>query len=199
MTKYLLFIVALLLIATSAFAIKRPNALSSSRLGSEQINILQLPQITAEATVIDLQTDTNTACENVCTPYEYPLDTATIRLDKIIAKSNPGQLSLDSFYEGAQIAVSFGYSARPAKVRTIISLPEVKDGEGINGTVSHTIHPDTFKPIPKEDGYYIFSIEADSEQPEITLPGLTVGSRFRATFTASYGLSQLRLGEYDIL
>ena len=148
----------------------------------------QVPTIKLEATVISLSLDTNIECEGKCPGYEYPKDTGVIRIDKIISMDNPYNWNLDEIKEGNEITVQFDYSARPAKIKMV----------PVSSVDTHI--PTFAKPIPKEDGYFVYVIESTSvkEETEEILPALNVKSKFRAIISYS-SPTRISVGKYEII
>lgn len=156
-------------------------------------DIMQCPTINLEATVISLSPDTNIECENKCPGYQYPKDTGVIRIDKIISGNYQ---KLKGIEEGSEITVQFDYSSRPAKIRMIPVSEEPSNSP--EEPVSHV--PTFAEPIPRENGYFIYNIETNlvGEETEIILPGLKVGSKFRATINYC-SPDMISVGKYEII
>jgi len=150
--------------------------------GSPDPSMAELPSVDLEATVVSLNTDENVECEGVCPAYEYPKDTGVVRIDKIISTNygDTGLESLEGIKEGGEIAVQFQYSARPAIFR-LIPAPEQPAPTDPETPVSHV--PSSARPAPVEDGYFVYAHESGivEEETDTILPGLEVGSKFRAT------------------
>ena len=161
--------------------------------------VVKVPTIDIEATVISLSLDTNIECEGKCPGYEYPKDTGVIKIDNILSIHNPNNWELKGIKEGNEIKVKFDYSARPAKIRMVptgrTSTSLVPASET---SVSHI--PTFAKPIPKEDGYFVYVIESTlvTEDTETILPGLDSGSKFKATVSYSSPI-RISVGKYEII
>jgi len=159
-------------------------------------DIMQCPTINLEATIVSLSPDTNIECENKCPGYQYPKDTGVIRIDKIISIDNSANWELKGIEEGSEITIEFDYSSRPAKIRMIPALEETSNSP--EEPVSHV--PTFAEPIPRENGYFIYNIETNlvGEEIEIILPGLEVGSKFRATINYC-SPDMISVGKYEII
>lgn len=191
MKKSIIALVAILSIAGIIFAswyITQQRPVTGPELARAPIVIL-------EATVISLSPDTNIACEGVCPGYEYPIDTGVIKIDKIISIDNPYNSTLIGIEEGNEIQVSFFFSSRSAKIR-VIPAPEAGSVPP-ETPVAHVLT--SAKPIPKENGYFIYESESPSvtEVTETVLPGLEVGSKFKATGSIMQGT--ILIGEYELI
>lgn len=160
--------------------------------------IAKYPTIDLEATVVSLSPDTNIECENECPGYQYPKDTGVIEINKIISIDNPNNWELKGIEEDGEITAQFHYSSRPAKIRMIPALNKLQRLIKPETLVSHV--PTFAKPIPKEDGYFIYSIESTlvDEETETILPGLKVDSKFRATISYS-SPGMISVSQYEII
>lgn len=161
--------------------------------------MVKVPTIDIEATVISLSLDTNIECEGKYPGYEYPKDTGVIKIDNILSIHNPNNWELKGIKEGNEIKVKFDYSARPAKIRMV---PAGKTStSSVPASETPISHIPTFaKPIPKEDGYFMYVIESTltTEETETILPGLDSGSKFKATVSYS-SPTRISVGKYKII
>jgi hypothetical protein len=125
---------------------------------------------------------------------EATKDTGVIRIDKIISGNYQ---ELKGIEEGSEITIEFDYSSRPAKIRMIPALEEPTS----NSPEEPVSHIPTFaEPIPRENGYFIYNIETNLVvgEIEIILPGLEVGSKFRATISYC-SPNMISVGKYEII
>lgn len=112
--------------------------------------------------------------------------------------------------EGQNASVHFILTARPVKVRYVSVEPEngglqsqqsASRDSDLSRTVTHTAEPGkkTFEPIPKKDGYFVFTtkIVPYPETGQKILPGLNVGNKFRANI--KYDGTYVIVGEYEII
>lgn len=156
--------------------------------------MVKVPTIEIEATVISLSLDTKIEGEEKYPGYEYPKDAGVIKIDNILAIHNPNNWELKGIKEGNEVTVKFDYSARPAKIRIV---PAGKTPPAGETPVSHV--PTFAKPIPKENGYFVYVIESTlvTEETETVLPGLDSGSKFKATVSYS-SPTRISVGKYEI-
>lgn len=142
------------------------------------------PLYEAELTVISLSLDGNEACKEKCPGYEYPLDRGILRIEKILSVQNPDSVGMEGYQEGDEISVGFYYSARPARVEYLPSLPSTEPLDGSSEDLLSAI-PYYVEPIPIKDGHFIYRIETSAveEASEQLLLGLQEGSRIRARLT----------------
>lgn len=112
--------------------------------------------------------------------------------------------------EGQNASVHFTLTTRPVKVRYVSVEPEnggLESQQTLSGdsdmtqTVTHTVKPGgkTFKPIPKENGYFVFTTKI-VPYPEVSqkiLLGLKTGDKFRANI--KYDGTTVVICEYEII
>ena len=106
------------------------------------------------------------------------------------AEGQPGSVKYEPLQPGQEVQTHFLLTARPAKVRRLSTtgsegMESAQSPGGDAGQlVVHQVGPGdtTFEPIPREGDHFVFSILATDalDSGEIVLPGLTIGSRFRA-------------------
>jgi len=150
-------------------------------------NLAPAPHLDLEATVVSLSL--SDVQEN---PALRPTDTGVIRIDKINSISTDFDWVSAGIKEGAEVNVQFSHSARPAKIRT---LPDFEQPTSNLPNTLVTGEPESFS---IEDGYFVYA----QKQPQITketekiLPGLEVGSKFKAT--GWYIINSINISEYEI-
>ena len=103
--------------------------------------------------------------------------------------STPKPPEYEPLQEGQEVQTIFLLTVRPTKIR-YTPFNESKAGwesaqlESDQQTASHQLEPGrkTFKPIPKDGDYFVFTTKIGDfpETVEKILPGLKVGSKFRA-------------------
>jgi len=112
--------------------------------------------------------------------------------------------------EGQEVSTHFLLTARPAKVRYAPTLESEPSPHGpmesaqskdiVSGqNISHKSEPGEkiFKPIPKDGSYYVFTTKYGfPEAIEKNLPGLKVGSKFRAEIWYD---GSLYVEEYEVI
>ena len=154
--------------------------------------MVQLPNVEFEATVVSLSlTNVTEDPEDIM----YPKDTGVIRIDKINSISSDFDWVSAGITEGEEITVQFQYSTRPAKIRKVFD-PEAPISSGNESTVSVTLS------FTIEDGYFVYTTKSGTitEETETILPGLEVGSEFKATGWYGYGgIQGITIGEYEII
>jgi len=156
------------------------------------INYTPYSEQTAETIIEQPSKDKSPENGNTAPEYkgpEYP------------SKPKPEYISLK---EGQEVQTLFLLTVRPAKIRYIpineseggresLQLPEE------NTTVSQKVVPGnkTFKPIPKDRNYFVFTTKVGKFPGiiEKNLPGLEVGSKFRAEI---YYDGLLYIEEYEV-
>ena len=123
------------------------------------------------------------------------------------AKPKPSERKeYESLQEGQDVQALFLLTARPAKIR-YIPISESKGGmesaqesDNHEQDVSHVVAPEEkiFKSIPKNGNYYIFTTKIGNfpEIIEKNLPGLEIGSKFRAKI---YYDGSLYVEEYELI
>jgi hypothetical protein len=111
-------------------------------------------------------------------------------------------------HEGQEVQTLFLLTVRPAKVRyaKIIepkggmeSAQESGNTNSEQDIISHVVTPgkEIFKPIPKDGDYYVFTTKYGlPEAMEKNLPGLEVGSKFRAEI---YYDGSIYVEEYQVI
>ena len=158
----------------------------------------KVPTISLGATVVSLSTDTNIECEGKCPGNVYPKDKGVIRIDKILSINNPYNWELEGVEEGNEVQIELYYSSRPAKVKRIPASARAKTAGDNSSSVSGV--PTFAKPIPKEDGYFIYEFETTllDKETETILPGLKVGSKLSATISYS-SPTMITVYQYQII
>jgi len=161
-----------------------------------QNEMVQVPTITIEATIISLSIDENIECLEVCPAFQYPLDIGYIKINKIISVNNPLEWDLVGISENSEIEVKFSYSSRPVKIRLIPASSQ--EPSSSNTTVSHV--PSSANPVLLEDEFFVYVIESNlvSEVTETILPGFREGSNFNATISYSSS-DRIYVGEYVLI
>ena len=164
-----------------------------------------LPSMEIEATVISLSIDENIECENKCPRREYPKDSGTIRIDKIVSVTDDQNRGLKGIEIMGKdnIKVRFGYSSRPTK---IIMIPPSEPTLSDDGRTVRS-PPSSNGPVLKQDDYFIYAFEnalVEEETIKKILPGLVVGSKFRAVTSLPPPLESskgniLDVYEYEII
>ena len=108
--------------------------------------------------------------------------------------------------EGQEVQTHFLLTTRPVKIRYVPigksedGMESLQQSEGNNTTISHISKSETksFKSIPMDENYFVFTTKI-GEFPRIiekTLPGLEIGSKFRAEINYD-GL--LNMEEYELI
>ncbi|MCK9150409.1 hypothetical protein [Methanobacterium alcaliphilum] len=159
----------------------------SAEKHSHELDLALSPYAVFEGTVISLSLD-NETYQNGSSLEIVPNDTALIKIDKIIRTggSNFNWTSI-GLEEGREVSVGFTYTARPARII------RVQSGTWQNNqTVSHSIIPTN---ITFENGYFVFKINGHYNKEKI-LPGLKVGSKFKAKVWNTY---EFKIAEYEII
>ncbi len=152
------------------------------------------PYADIEATVISISLDESGNYYEGDEIIDAPDDSAVITIDKIIETNNANYWTSNGVVEGAEISLQLAYTARPAKIITLVGKT-TQSGD----TITHDIVPSE---ISFEDGYFVFKVNGNSES-EKTLPGLEEGSKFR-TRLSEFGVYGGRwldivIGEYEII
>ena len=108
--------------------------------------------------------------------------------------------------EGQEIQTLFLLTVSPVKVRYVPAAgsegtePTEPPGDDAQRTAEHPVQPGqtVFKPIPREGDYFVFAIRiVDSPTTiESILPGLAVGSKFRAEIRYD---GTLYIEEYEVI
>lgn len=157
-------------------------------IGHTEPSIALSPYIEFECTVVSLSLDESVNYLEESEISSAPNDSAVIRIDRIIETggSNFNWTSL-GIKEGHEVLLNFKYTARPAKIITLVGKT-TQSGD----TVSHTVIPTK---ITFENGYFIFRIDGNKET-EKTLLGLKIGSKFRTKVWHTY---EVKIEEYEIL
>jgi hypothetical protein len=165
------------------------------------INYTPHSEQTVEPTIkqLEQQSEGKSSEEGETTPgYESP---------EYPPKPKPSERKkYEPLHEGQEVQTFFLLTVRPAKIRYVpingskggmesAQLPEDETQQ----TVSHQVEPKekTFKPIPKDGNYFVFTTKIGNfpEIIEKNLPGLEVGSKFRAEI---YYDGSLYVEEYEI-
>ncbi len=191
-------LIILILLAT-AWALAQFTPSSEQPVPPPQI--MRVPQIDVQATVVALTEDPNTPCENKCPQTEYPRDTGVLKIERVYRLNETNYGPFETLREGDTLPVTFGYSSRPAKIRRIPSPQESLPPPGVmapNKAISHTIALETRGPAQKENGYYIFTIENPNATvaSETTLTGLSIGTSIRTTVDYT---TEALVGQYTIV
>lgn len=157
-------------------------------MGHTEPSIALSPYVEFEGTVISLSLDESRNYSEEDEITSAPNDSAVIRIDRIIETggSNFNWTSL-GIKEGHEVLLNFKYTARPAKIITLVGKT-TQSGD----TVSHTIVPTK---ITFENGYFVFRVDGNKETEKI-LPGLKIGSKFRTKVWHTY---EVKIEEYDVL
>lgn len=111
-----------------------------------------------------------------------------------------------SLREGKEVPTHFLLTARPAKVKYVpligegnLESEELSVDSISQKTVTHRVEGRrAFKPLPKEDGYLVFTTKVGEfpNKIEKILPGLRVGEKFRAEINYD---GSLYIKEYEIV
>ena len=139
-----------------------------------------------EGTVVSLLLD-ESETYNEGRNHQSPNDSAVIRIDKIVETGGFSNLNWDSLgmEEGKEVLLNFRYTARPARVITVVG-----ETKRVGDTVSHMVSPTK---ITLEDGYFVFRIDGSSKT-ETTLSGLQKGSRLKVKLWET-----LEVEKYEII
>jgi hypothetical protein len=153
-----------------------------------QPEIALAPYIIFEGTIVSISIDESVAYSEGSKLSHAPNDSAVVKIDRIVETggSNFDWTSL-GIENGMEVPMGFLYTARPAKIIRV-----VRETFHRNNTVSHTVVPTG---ITFEDGYFVFRV-GGSSNIETTLPGLEVGSRFKAKV---WNTMDVKIGEYEII
>jgi hypothetical protein len=157
-------------------------------MGTTEPSIALSPYVEFEGSVVSLSLDESRNYSEGNEIVSLPNDSAVIRIDKIIETggSNFNWSSL-GIEEGKEVKLYFKYTARPAKIITVIG--ETKQSVD---TVSHAIVPTK---ITFEDEYFIFRIDGNRKTKKI-LQGLKIGSKFKTKILNTY---EVKIEEYNII
>lgn len=157
-------------------------------LGSTEPSLALSPYVEFEGTVVSLSLDESRNYSEGNEIVSSPNDSAVIRIDKIIETggSNFNWSSL-GIEEDKETSFNFKYTARPAKIITLVGKT-TQSGD----TVSHIIIPTK---ITFEEGYFVFKIDGN-RKTEKTLQGLKIGSKFKTKVWNTY---EVKIEEYDII
>jgi hypothetical protein len=151
-------------------------------------DIALAPYTEFEGTVVSLSLDNSVNYSEGSTLASAPNDSAVIKINRII---DTGGSEFDwaslGIIEGQEVALSFKYTARPARIITVVGKT-IQNGD----VVSHTPFPTQ---ITFENGYFVFKIDGNAPN-ETNLPGLNVGSKFKAKIWYTY---ELKIEEYEII
>lgn len=160
----------------------------------------QAPQITVNGTIVDITVDEEKRCSKEHSSCQYPDDKAVILIDEISNVNNPDDVTIEKYYEGSKVKVSFKYSARPAIIVKIpvSAAPTSSKNKETPSTVAE--EPGSATPPHKKGGFLIFkNISASIEQLEIViLTGLEVGDRIKAKINYN-GPARGSINVYEIL
>ena len=120
----------------------------------------------------------------------------------------PKMPEYEPLQEGQEVSTHFLLTTRPVKVRYVpmesseYSQPEsgLESAQESEQMVGHSVEPGkkTYKPIPKDGGYFVFTTKV-GEYPEViekVLTGLEIGDKFRAKIHYD---GTLYLEEYEII
>jgi hypothetical protein len=155
--------------------------------------VAKIPSLNFEATVISLSlSEVTEDAEDIM----FPEDAGIIRIDRINSLSSNFDWISAGVEEGKEITIQFQYSARPAKLRKISSSKKP------TSTLPETPISSSIITFGIEDGYFIYGLKSTSitKETETVLPGLRVGSKFRATGWYGYGgIQGITVGEYEII
>lgn len=180
-----------LLILLSASCSIQPN-----KPGTSVDMMTRLPVYTIEATVLSLSRDSNQECLERCPGYEYPKDSAMLRIDKILSIDNPDNVGGEEFVEGSDIKVQLLYSSRPAK---IVYKHSNSGLQNIPPDMPASSIPSFAQPIPVDHGYFVFTVEQSVQtQSPVVLPGLQQGSKLRAAISLETPTKGF-IAEYEII
>jgi hypothetical protein len=112
----------------------------------------------------------------------------------------------ETLQPGQEIQTHFLFTARPAKVSTGSlagpgsPLPSQPPGGEPEQAAEHRVQPGepVYEPIPRDGDYLVFvtEIEGMPDSTEIILPGLEIGSRFRARIRYD---GTLYVQEYEVI
>lgn len=146
------------------------------------------PYLEFEGTVISLSLDNSRDYSEGEEITSAPSDSVVVRIDKIIETggSNFDWASI-GIEEGKEVLLDLKYTARPAKILTVVG-ETTRSGD----VVSHAIVPTK---ITFEDNYFVFRENGDSET-ETLLPGLQVGSKFRTKLWKTF---EVKVGKYETI
>jgi|GEM_PF-1758233 len=156
----------------------------------------RLPVYTIEATVLSVSLDINQDCLEKCPGYEYPKDSAMLRIDKILLIDNPDNVGGKGFQEGSDINVQLLYSSRPAK---IIYKHSNSGLQNVSPDTPALSIPSFAQPIPFDNGYFVFTVDqsVQTESP-VVLPGLQPGSKLRTAISLETP-TKGTIAEYEII
>lgn len=147
-----------------------------------------LPYIEFEASVVSLSLDKSVDYSEGEEINNVPVDSAVVRIDKIIGTggSNSDWSSM-GIEEGKEVSLEFKYTARPAKIITVVG--ETRQSGDV---ISRTIVPTK---VTFENNYFVFR-ENGNEETEIILPGLKEGSKFKTRF---WDTPEGKIGMYELI
>jgi hypothetical protein len=151
--------------------------------------IAMSPYVVFEGTVISLSLDGPGSYEDGAVIDSAPQDSAVVRIDRILETGGSYDFNWTALgiEEGREVLLDFKYTARPARIITVVG-ETIQSGD----TVSHQVVPTK---ITYEDGYFMFRIDGSSHT-ETVLPGLEVGSRFRTKLWETY---EVKVEGYELL
>lgn len=183
--KYVVMSIAIFIIITGAMFI---NFLTPKNTENPQPDIAMAPYIEFEGTVVSLSLNNSINYSEGSKLSSAPDDSAVVKIDRIIeTEGSDFDWASLGMVEGHDVNLSFKYTARPSKIIRVVG-ETIQSGD----TVSHTPVPTQ---ITFEDGYFVFRIDGSSPS-ETVLPGLKVGSKFKAKIWYTY---ELKIEEYEII
>jgi hypothetical protein len=163
-----------------------------------------------EATIISINKSEVCAYKEKNCRVFYPNDSGIVKIEKIESYLSYPKKNYKDLEEGKNVFTHFLLTARPVKIKYVtVYIPKgMKDSfSEINLESSNQKSNKIFKPIPKENGYFVFTtkvfyqeIESDYLPSEKTLnekflPGLKEGDKFKARI---YYNGTLYVNEYEI-
>ncbi len=152
------------------------------------------PYADIEATVISLSLDESGNYYEGDELTDAPDDSAIVRIDKIVETGGSHEFNWTSvgIEEGKEVSLGFRYTARPAKIITVVGQT-TQTGD----TISHDIVPTE---ITFENGYFVFKINGNSET-ETILSGLEEGTKFKARIWHVPGWEEIdkKVQKYEII
>lgn len=151
-------------------------------------DIAMAPYIEFEGTVVSLYLDESVNYLEGSNLSSAPNDSAVVKIDRII-DTGGSDFDWNSFgiVKGHEATLSFKYTTRPSRIIMVVGKT-IQSGD----TVSHTPVPTQ---ITFQNGYFVFRIDGSSNN-ETVLPGLKVGSKFKAKIWYTY---ELKIEEYEII
>ena len=162
------------------------------------INYTSYSEQTIEVPTIEQPSEEKSPEEEDITPaYEGP---------EYPSKPKPsGRKEYKPLQEGQEVSTYFLLTVRPAKVRyapineSVGGMESAQESVNFEQDISHVVKQEekNFKPIPKAGIYYVFTTKYGfPETIEKNLPGLEVGSKFRAEIRYD---GSLYVEEYEVI